>query len=278
MVKPEVVHFGGTAHDPFYVLGVGGSKAVGVNGTSFSSPYVLRTAMAVRAQMGSQLSALALKALLINRAESNGADLAEVGWGRVPADLSAFLMCDDCEVRVVFQGRLRPGCYVRVPIPFPSGPVQGMVSIVATFCFACPTDPQDAANYTRSGLEITFRPNSTRRSKPDQQYPDSEGFFSQGDFESESQRRKSAHKWETTLHHKDKNKRSSSLNDPAFFIHHGARVQGRSTTSGDEIPYALVLNVRACKDNTLYDRIVTQYRTYLEVMRPVIQISIPTTT
>ena len=277
MVKPEVVHFGGTASDPFYALGLGGNKAIGVNGTSFSSPYVLRTAMSVRAQMGSQLSPLALKALLINRAEPNGADLAEVGWGRVPSDLSALLMCDDCEARVVFQGRLRPGCYVRVPIPFPTGPVQGMVNIAATLCFACPTDPQDAANYTRSGLEIHFRPNNTRRSKPDQQYPDSEGFFSQGDFESETERRKNAHKWETTLH-KDKIKRSSSLHDPAFFIHHGARVQGRSTTSGDEIPYALVLNVRAGNDNTLYDRIVTQYRTYLEVMRPVIQIPIQTTT
>ncbi len=273
MVKPEVVHFGGTADDPFFALGVGGGKAVGLNGTSFSSPYVLRTAMAVRAQMGSQLSALALKALLINRAEPNECDLAEVGWGRIPSDLGALLMCDDCEARVVFQGRLRPGCYVRVPIPFPNSPVKGMVHIAATFCFACPTDPQDAANYTRSGLEITFRPDSTDRAKPDDQYPKSDSFFSQGDFESEVERRKNAHKWETTLH-AEKRKRSSSLNAPAFFIHHGARLKGRSTTSTDEIPYALVLNVRAEKDSTLYDRIVTQYRTYLEVMQPVIQIPI----
>ena len=273
MVKPEVVHFGGTADDPFFALGVGGNKAVGLNGTSFASPSVLRTAMAVRAQMGTQLSTLALKALLINRTESNGDDLAEVGWGRVSGDLNTLLLCDDCEARVVFQGRLRPGCYVRVPIPFPNGPVQGMVHIAATFCFACPTDPQDAANYTRSGLEITFRPDSTYRVKPGDQYPKSDGFFSQGDFESEVERRKNAHKWETTLH-AEKRKRSSSLNNPAFYIHHGARVKGRSTTSADEIPYALVLNVQAEKDWTLYDRVVTQYRTYLEVMQPVIQIPI----
>jgi subtilase family protein len=273
MVKPEVVHFGGTSSDPFYALGVGAARAVGVNGTSFASPYVLRTAMAVRAQMGSQMSALALKALLINRAETNGSDLCEVGWGRIPADLNTLLLCDGCEARVVFQGRLRPGGYVQVPIPFPRGDVKGMVEIAATFCFACPTDPQDAANYTRSGLEITFRPRSTDFRKPADQYPKSAAFFSQGDFEGELERRRNAHKWETTLH-AVRNKRSTSLDNPAFYIHHGARAKGRSTAGGEEIPYALVLNVRADKDNTLYDRIVTQYRTQLEVMRPVIRIPI----
>lgn len=273
MVKPEVVHFGGTPSNPFYALGVGGCKAVGVDGTSFASPYVLRTAMGVRAQMGTQLSALSLKALMINRAEPDGGDLAEVGWGRVPSDLSDLLMCEDCEARVVFQGRLRPGIYVKVPIPFPSGTVRGRVEIGATFCFACPTDPQDAANYTRSGLEITFRPNETRFKRSGGRYPDSQPFFSQHDFESETKRRRGAHKWETTLH-KCKRFRSSTLKVPAFYIHHGARERGHRTVSREDIPYALVLNVRAESDSTLYDRIVTQYRTQLQVMQPVIRIPI----
>jgi len=277
IVKPEVVHFGGAQGNPFNVLGVGSSQAVGVYGTSFASPCVLRTAMAVRAQMGTQLSPLSLKALMINRAEPHGDDLVEVGWGRVPPDLDRFLMCDDCEARVVFQGRLRPGGYVKVPIPFPTGFVEGMVQIRATFCFACPTDPQDAANYTRSGLEITFRPNKSKFKKPDQQYPDSRPFFSQGDYGSETERRKAAHKWETTLH-KFRRFQSRTLDGPAFYIHHGARERGRSTASREEVPYALVLNVRAEKDMTLYDRIVTQYRTQLEVMQPVIQIPVRATT
>ena len=223
--------------------------------------------------MGNQLTPLGLKALLINRTESNGDDIAEVGWGRIPADVNQLLTCDDCEARVVFQGRLRPACYVRVPIPFPNGHVEGMVEVTATFCFACPTDPQDAANYTRSGLEITFRPHSNKRSKPTSQYPDSKPFFSQGDFEGESDRRRGAHKWETTLH-KTKRFYATSLHEPSFHIHHGAREQGHVTKSTEEIPYALVLNLRASRDNTLYNRTVTQYRTHLQVMQPVLQIPV----
>jgi hypothetical protein len=55
--------------------------------------------------------------------------------------------------------------------------MSGMVEITATFCFATPTDPQDPLNYTRSGLEVRFRPHDKRRKDPNQLHADSSAIF-----------------------------------------------------------------------------------------------------
>lgn len=52
-----------------------------------------------------------------------------------------------------------------------------MVTITATFCFASATDPQDPLNYTRSGLEVRFRPHDRKRKDPKQLHPNTSWFF-----------------------------------------------------------------------------------------------------
>jgi len=135
LVKPDFLCFGGAQHNPFFAVSRQ-DEAVGIEGTSFASPAALRIAMGIKSQMGSQINALGLKALLINRTETNDEGLCDVGWGKIPHEAETLLHCRDGEVRVLYQGFLRPGSYVRAPIPYPSSNVSGMINLTATFCFA----------------------------------------------------------------------------------------------------------------------------------------------
>lgn len=146
LIKPEVVAFGGSAEEPFFVLDPSLSIATPDAGTSFAAPYALRMGMGIRAHFGTSLSALAIKALLVHCSEQGkNLGLHEVGWGRVPRELDALVVCKDGEARIVYQGELTPGQYLRTPVPLPDGVLEGMVTMTATFCFACETDAHDPA-------------------------------------------------------------------------------------------------------------------------------------
>src|SRR3546814_3239885 len=114
---------------------------------------------------------------------------------------------------------------VRLYLPIPEG-LSGNVEIKATFSFYCDVDPEDAINYTRGGLEIQFRPDTTRIPPPYEKdgkvitptVPASDSFFSAKNFyASEHMHREDAQKWETKLT-RTKTKRAASLNQPAFYV------------------------------------------------------------
>jgi len=273
VVKPDVLSFGGSARTPFYVIGSQGS-AEGRLGTSFASPAALRAAIGVRAYLGPVMSPLALKALLIHRSDASTHQRTEVGWGRVAGSLEDLTVCEDSTAHIVYQGTIPPGSWMRAPIPLPEGPIPGNVELRATICFACDTDPQDPINYTRSGLEVRFRPHDSRRKGEKQRDADTKPFFSVGKlYAHESDLRNDAHKWETTLHERRK-LRGSSLQNAAFDIHYNARTGGGPARSPDDIPYALIVSVHASRMPDLYDRIFRRYRTTLEALRPIVEIPI----
>ena len=68
-VKPDGLAFGGTPTEPFRVVGPDLDVAE-VSGTSISAPLALRCASAVRVQLGTGVSPLAIRALMVHRAES----------------------------------------------------------------------------------------------------------------------------------------------------------------------------------------------------------------
>lgn len=152
----------------------------------------------------------------------------------------------------------------------------GMVEITATFCFATLTDPQDPLNYTRSGLEVRFRPHDKKRKDPSQLHADSSRFFQAKDvFVDESSLRADAHRWETTLH-KSRSMRAGGLRNPVFDVHYNARAGGRNAKSADKIPYALVITVESKTTRDLYNKILQRYPTILEALKPVVEIPIRT--
>lgn len=275
VVKPDVVAFGGSSQEPYYVLDPDSpNNAIPVCGTSFAAPTVLRMATGIRSHFGRVLLPLAIKSLLINKSRSIGHDQEEVGWGRIANNLEDIVVCQPGEVTVVYQGELEPSKFIRATIPIPRS-VVGYVTITATLCFASETDPQDVCSYTRSGIEVIFRPHDTKI-KAKAKNPKTSPFFSISNlYNTENELRNDAHKWETVMHAK-KRMRGSSLNNPAFDIHYIARTTGGNPKKPRVIPYALVINIVAPKSLEIYDDVLRLYRNQLETLFPIIEIPITT--
>lgn len=277
VVKPDGLAFGGSSREPYWVLNAEQpGAAMPITGTSFAAPTALRTAIGLKAHFGKLLTPLAIKALLLHGCEDGGHDKAEVGWGRIPAEVEEIALTDQHAAHIVYQGELRPASWVRMQIPIPSDQLAGMVEITATFCFATSTDPQDPLNYTRSGLEVRFRPHDRKRKDPEQVHANPTWFFQSKDMShEEAELRADAHKWETTLH-KRRSIRGSRLRNPVFDVHYNARIGGRNAKSAEKIPYALVITIASKKTQDLYNKILQRYPTVLEPLKPVVEIPIRT--
>jgi len=275
LVKPDILSFGGWDGEPYWVLDATQlGRAAPTFGTSFATPSVLRMALGVRAHFGSVLSPLALRALLIHGAEDDGLDRHEVGWGRLPDDLPELVTCPDGMARVIYQGELNASEAIRALIPLPVEMLEGKVSIHATMCFATAIDPAHPSNYTRSGVEIFFRPHSSKRDAK-RLHAKTKAFFQLKNYSTEADLRRDAHKWETVLN-RTQSFQGRSLKDPALDIYYHAREGSQPTKAADKILYALVVTVRSPRTADLYDRIVRRYRTRLTPLQPIIQIPIRT--
>ena len=285
-VKPEILTFGGSHGTPFLALSaVQPYAASGTMGTSFAAPVAMRTGAGVRAQFAEPLWAPAVKALLVHHANGDEAYRKEAGWGFVSHGLGDLVLCEDCEAHIVYQLQMPPAGAVRLYMPIPNG-LTGNVEIKATFSFYCEVDPEDAINYTRGGLDIQFRPDTTKIPPPyykDEKLitptvPASDSFFSAKNFYStEHMRRDDAQKWETTLSRK-KNKRASSLDHPAFDVSYVAREHGHG--HGDarrsaNMKLALVLTIRNKSARDLYDRVIVSSGNRLQPMRPRAGVQVP---
>ncbi len=272
VVKPDLMAFGGDAAKYFHVLASGKKPALLPQlGTSFASPYLLRSAVGIRAILGTELTPLAIKALLVHAAEPLEYDKLEVGWGKVPEDLMSIITCPEGVARVVYQGELKPGKYLRASLPLPAGGLNGNIRLKATFCYASPTDPQDAAAYTRAGLEAVFRPND-EKIKDGKANANTKGFFDMKKYATEEERRSDMGKWETVLHGA-KGMRGGSLKNPVFDIHYNAREAGGRATGAEKIRYALIITVEAPKHVDLYNEILRTYAKTLVPIQP--QVSLP---
>lgn len=283
LIKPDVMSFGGTHGQPFWVTGPrASSSAKATGGTSFAAPNILRIAGGLRAHFGAAISPLAIRALLVHHAEAAEHSKIDVGWGAVPDDLHALVECPAGTVYVLYQGILEPRQSLRAEIPMPSETLPGYATIRATFCIATDIDPEDSSNYTRSGLVATFRPHKEKFTpKYDKRkgkfitalHPDTAQFFTMSDMDTEQQLRDDALKWETVLR-REKRFRGTSLRDPVFDIHFNPREGGADATNPKPIPYALIITVQANRVSDLYDRVAARYRTQLEALQPVIEIPI----
>jgi hypothetical protein len=277
LMKPDLVQFGGSLQRPFLVVG-GGSKLVleATGGTSFAAPSTLRLGAGIRAHFGNSIGLLAVRTLLIHSTEASDHPHREIGWGRVAQTLEDIVVCDNDTIRVIYQGDISPTKYIRAPIPLPEGGIIGNAEITATMSYKCLTDPHHPGNYTRAGLDVTFRPHDGKFKSGEQLHADSKSFFSSvrtgGD---EEELRRDAWKWENCLHATRKF-RGSSLQNPCFDIHYNARLEGRNFTPTEKLPYALAVTVRAKGIADFYDQVVRKYATQLEPLRPVIEIPVRT--
>jgi hypothetical protein len=277
-VKPDLVEFGGSVQRPFLVLDSDdGMNIIPTGGTSYSSPATLRMGTGVRAHFGENLSALAIRSLLVHCVEPTEISKLEVGWGRLARQLEDIVISDDTAVRIVYQGKISASKYIRCPIPIPKAKMKGNVKIKATLCYATAVDPHHPENYTKCGLSVSFRPDKDKKRIDKERGPSehaiSKTFFGsqQKDYQTEEELRRDAWKWENCMH-AEKTMRGTSLNDPVFDIHFNARQEGHNDTQSQEINYVLVITVEALREQDLYDQVVRRYATVLERMVPVIDI------
>ena len=279
VVKPDLVAFGGSDRSGFGVLDRG-LRGHYQQGTSIAAPLALRAAVAVRVQLGaSQVSSLATRALLIHTAKSAGHDWREVGWGRLETDSVRLITCDDDEALIVYQGELPVGEHLRVRVPTPADAMEGFVWVSATLVISPEVDPEHPSAYTRSGLQVAFRPHSQRFSKPvDGRAPNhakTKAFFSERLLygASESVLREDGNKWEPCLSGRVR-LRPTSLFEPCFDIYYHTREAGMTARDPQRIPYSLIVGLHARRVPDLYDRVVRAYANVLIPLRPQTRVQI----
>lgn len=275
LVKPDFVEFGGCLQRPFIVVSDSNGVALeGTGGTSFSAPSALRLATGLRAHFGNSLNILAIRTLLVHTTEACDFSCEDVGRGRVARSVQDIVLSDDDTVRVIYQGAIAPARYIRVPIPLPSGSIPGKVTITATLCYPTDVDPHHSGNYTRAGLELTFRPHDQKRKDPTQVHADSKSFFGKAQKGLlEDELRRDAWKWENCVHARA-SFLAKSLRNPVFDIHYNARMHSRNFTPQKKLPYALVVTVHTKHLRDLYDKVVRKYANQLEIIRPVIDVRV----
>jgi hypothetical protein len=260
-VKPDLLAFGGSSEQYFHVVDSGVTpNLIPSCGTSFSAPYLLRKAVGVKAVIGDGITPLAIKALLINSAQRNHQDLREIGWGKVVDEVSDLIQSPEGVAKILYQGELQPGKYLRVPVPVPADGINGKVNIKATCCFSAHVDPQDTSMYTKAGVEISWIP---KKDGP------KESFFQQVKKATEAELRRDAAKWETTLH-AEKRKIGNKLDHPAFEIHYMARNSGAEigSSKADIIKYAFIVTLEAPKHGDIFVDIMNAYSEILSEIEP----------
>jgi hypothetical protein len=281
LVKPDLLAFGGTEEEPFFAIDERGT-ARGASGTSLSAPAATRLGIGLKALFGSQLTPVAIKALLVHHADGKKLPQIKVGWGCLPQELDDIAVCGEGCATVVYQGFLEPSRYRRFVLPVPADGFDRTVEIKATFVAATQVDPEDAINYTRTGVGITFRPKSVGHPgfymsdgvQRERSAHASASFFGQSVlFESEQKLRDDAQRWEAVLK-ATKRFRPTTLDVPVFDIEHLARAHGQASSRGDSIRYALIVTLHEAGSNDLYNRVIRSYAGRLSAMRPQVQLPV----
>lgn len=172
---------------------------------------------------------------------------------------------------MIFQGTLPAGTHLRAPVPMPSSPIPGRVGITATILIAPTTNPEYAAAYTQSGFEAIFRPHREQYTHyPNgavSRHPRSKPFFSESAMygAGEYELREGGLKWEPCVK-RTRWFQASSLLDPVFDIYNHSRHGGSRIGANNEVPYALIVSIKAPKVPDLYNQIL---RTYSGVLTPI---------
>ena len=157
--------------------------------------------------------------------------------------------------------------------------MEGMVNLTATLVIAPEVDPEFPEAYTRSGLEVSFRPHSEKYTEyPDGKvstHPKTRSFFSASNLygPDESSMREAMYKWEPCLRNTER-LRASSLKEPCLDVYHHHRQGGRAAELPQPIPYALIVSLKSPKNPELYNGTVRAYSNILVALRPRVRITV----
>lgn len=274
--KPDLVVFGGSRQEPFELLSedINGLISTKNCGTSFSAPLTLRSIAGLRTILGTDVSHLSLRALMLHHAERQERELHEVGWGRAELEPLRLITSEDYEATVLFQGELLVGEHLRIPVPLQNIILSGEVSLKATLVISPEVDIEFPGAYTRHGVQVVFRPDDTKftfhkKTGKWSEHPSSSPFFTNSDMfkKAEYVNRDEGNKWEPTLKHEDTFK-ADELSNPGFDVYYHYRESAQKASNQKPIPYSFVLTVRAKEVPNLYNQIIRNYATILTPYKP----------
>lgn len=296
-VSPTGVGFGGSLDaEPFCGLGPHG-VLLETQGTSFAAPVVTHGLAELEALLGPKRGgAHALRAFAAHFAELNPRQSKKrYGHGRIPESFVDLWECAPNEVTVLYQTELARGDKTAMYLPMPEGlHAEGQVEIRWTLCYLSEVDPHDAADYTKSGFEVYFRPNYNMRHVFDDSTKESIGPFDiviQEDelaalsrartvrwsdtpaahgsrqFRTEGALRE-AGKWET-LSQGTYEMECGELFKPRIDLNHLARGEGQllKASGVDDLPLSLLVTIRARGVGDLYDRARQAFQTLVPLVQ-----------
>lgn len=268
-------------------------------GTSYAAPLVTNALARLSPQLGGRSDANTLRALAVHFAEKlDGHELVDVGHGRLLGDVDDLLQCLPNQATVVNQGLIKRDEVRTFRLPVPKTLTKGLVDIRWSLALSTATDSAEVGEYSKAGLELTFRPHaetySMRRKKPGTDKEESktvrvsntalvkqmvsEGWklsqnpvTKQPKNSSRNEVAKRDHgKWES-LWRADTTMHASGLPRPRIDVSHLTREGGRITTGSDNIEFSLVVTVTSRANIPVYAEVQNEFSvlTALPIVTPV---------
>jgi hypothetical protein len=273
-VKPDALFFGGEAHkggEKVNLANLNDYTTKALYGTSFAAPLVTRIAALLDRKTLGKLNVPTIRALLIHSAENMGIDKKLCGWGRIAHNLDDILYCKGDSVTLIYKGVLKKSSGIRAAVPCPSLLLntKAKVNLTATLCFYTDVDQQHTVSYTRSGIEVIFRPHSGRFTwnKEANKYSteaSTRSLFSKKNIMGNEQSlRKNSHKWETCYKVQD-SFLTSSVHEPSLDIRYLTRDEGHPLTAQEmknlkPLPFSLIVTLSVNKTVGLYSEVLKEY-------------------
>jgi hypothetical protein len=163
-VQPVGLAFGGSDGEPYLAM-IGRGRWAETAGTSYATPVTVNGLVGLGASLGRPRATpnnlRVFAAHFANRLTDH--EVLEAGYGRFRERYEDAWMCDSNEVTLLYEDQLDRDQMVALVLPVPDGALDGMnVELRWTLAFTSPTDPTDAVDYTRAGIEIQFRPHARR--------------------------------------------------------------------------------------------------------------------
>ena len=270
IIKPDILCFGGSEEQPFYVLALhnGVYKMAANAGTSFAAPLAMRQAARIYGDFKDSLNLLSIRAILIHQAQNNNLDCKEVGWGKCNEDSNYLITCEDNEITVVYNDVLDISQYTRLPLPLSNVTLDCEIEVKSTIVAKTEVDPSFSATYTKSGFEVVFRPDSQNIDEDSQyQYPKSKAFFKNmlPPLISETMQKAKGAKWECVRREEITLRK---FHTPVCDIVSHHRDEGKNEIIKHPIEISCIITIRAKKGVDLYNRVIRSYQGVLLPISP----------
>lgn len=298
-IQPAVVAYGGTSKRRFGRVRANGEIYHDHWGTSYAAPLVTNALARLSTQLDGRSDANTLRALAVHFAENvDEHPLIDVGHGRLTGDINALLQSPPNEATVIYQGLIKRDEVLAFRLPVPKTLNKGMVDIRWSLALSTATDSAEAGEYSKAGLELTFRPHaekySMRRKRPGSDKEESKNVrisdvalvkqmesdgwkLSQNPVTKQPRHssrnevtKREQGKWES-LWRANTSMQAASLLRPRIDISHLTREGGRITTGKDDIEFSLVVSVTSRANLPVYSDVQTEFSvlTALPVVTPV---------